>query len=133
MKFLLDTHVWIWAENEPEKLGKSCQKVLSDKSSQLFISPISSLEIVQLVYKKKLSLSVALNRWIKASVESLFLETLSFDHMIAVAAYNFQENFHGDPADRILVATARELGLILVTADEAVLELNWVKTLDARK
>jgi PIN domain nuclease of toxin-antitoxin system len=57
----------------------------------------------------------------------------SIDHRIAAEAYSLPGEFHKDPADRLLVATARVLGAALVTPDELILAYPYVRTLDARK
>jgi len=131
LKLLLDTHTWVWAAENQVKLGVKCRKILADSSNELFISPISTLELAQLISKKRLRLSLHLDKWIEVSVSTLILLTAEFDHKVAQDAYSFQEPFHNDPSDRILVATAMQLGALLVTADKNILRHKWIPTLAA--
>ena len=132
MNLLLDTHVWIWTQESPETLSSQLREALSDEKCDLFVSPVSSLEIAQLAWAGRLTLAGRLQTWISESIRALLAETIAVSHEIAVAAYDLPGEFHRDPADRILVATARVHDLILVTADERILSYPHVMTRNAR-
>jgi len=132
VKILLDTHVWIWSQESPEKLGsKACNKV-SDEDNELFVSPISSLEIARLAWAGRLTLAGRLQTWVSESMQALLAVTVPLTQEIAITAYDLPGDFHRDPADRMLVATAVVHDLTLVTADERVLAYPHLMSLDAR-
>ena len=132
MSLLLDTHVWIWSQEDPEQLGSHTRFRLADPKEKLFISTISTLEIARLIQGGLLELKGPLKVWIHRSLELIQAHTLDLTHDIAIAAYALPSGFHKDPADRILVATARTRNLTLVTADERILAYPHAPCLDAR-
>ena len=89
-------------------------------------------EIARLVDGGLLALRGALDRWVSRSLDLIVAETIELSHVVAAEAYALPPPFHRDPADRILVATARCRDLTLVTADERLLAYPAVRTLDAR-
>lgn len=127
---LLDTHVWIWAEECPEKLGRSAKKMIESEDIRLIISPISSLELAQLLHKKRIVLKKPLSDWIRLSLENLKAGSAEFSHKIAIHSYELEE-LHPDPADRVLISTARALSAKLMTADRRILEWGRVECVDA--
>lgn len=133
MSFLLDTHVWIWTQEQPDAIGEKSRAVLETTSDELCISAVSSLEIARLVAGGLLELKGSLDRWVRTAVDSIEARSIGVDHPIAIEAYKLPGRFHKDPADRILVATARIHDLTLVTADERILAYRAVRTLDARR
>ncbi len=133
MKCLLDTHVWLWMDERPEELGPACRKVLENTDVEILVSSISVLEIGQLLFVEKLGLRTALDAWMKRSLAELQMSALDMTPAIAARAYTIPGTFHRDPADRILVSTAIEYGLTLVTADRRILDYAHVQSIDARK
>lgn len=133
MRLLLDTHVWFWALQSPDKLGPACRAFMEDPQTTLIIATISTLELGQLVMVGKIEIKGTLDAWVQRGIQSLGAQTVEMTHRIALLAYGLPGNFHKDPADRILVATAIDQGLTLVTADERVLQYPHVMALDARK
>jgi PIN domain nuclease of toxin-antitoxin system len=133
MKILLDTHVLIWAVEKPEELGKNSKSLLEDGENEIFISPISTLEIAQLISSGRIELNQTLNSWLKKALKNLKVETVPFTHETAETAYKLPEPFHKDPADRILVATAILENLSLMTADERIVNYKHASTINARK
>lgn len=133
MSLLLDTHVWVWTQVQPADLGGKCRTLLETTAEPLCVSAVSSLEIARLVAGGLLELDGRLDRWVRTAIESLQARSLDIDHRVALEAYRLPGRFHKDPADRLLVATARLHGLTLVTADERILAYRGARTLDARK
>ena len=133
MSLLLDTHVWVWSQEDPERIGKRARRRLEDTGEDLFVATISSLEIARLIHVGLLEFEGKLDRWVEVSLDVLRCGSLELSHAVAVAAYQLPGAFHKDPADRILVATARVHGLTLVTADQRLLDYRPVRTLDARR
>jgi PIN domain nuclease of toxin-antitoxin system len=133
VSYLLDTHVWIWTQEQPETIGAKTRALLETTSDDLCVSAVSSLEIARLISGRLLELQGNLDRWVRTAIDSIEARSLDVDHRVAIEAYKLPGRFHKDPADRMLVATARIHGLTLVTADERILSSRAVRTLDARK
>ena len=110
MKFLIDTHIWIWSVLEPGRLSKRVARVLSAAENEIWISPVSSWEILLLSDRGRLTLEPDAQVWLWASIARATHEVVMEIHKIDLP--------HRDPADRFLAATARSFGLTLVTADE---------------
>lgn len=133
MKLLLDTHVLVWAESLDERLGPQTRALLLDSSHTLLVSPISTLELSRLIALARITFRKPLSDWLKAARLHLIFEDAPFTHEAAVDSYELPGTFHKDPADRILVATARELNCTLVTADDLILGYPNVLSCDARR
>ncbi|MFN7814221.1 MAG: type II toxin-antitoxin system VapC family toxin [Planctomycetia bacterium] len=133
MSLLLDTHVWIWTQEQPDAIGTKARSLLETTTDELCVSAVSSLEIARLVAAGMLELKGSLDRWVRTAIDSLEARSIDVDHRIAIEAYKLPGRFHKDPADRMLVATARVNELTLVTADERILAYKPVRTLDARR
>lgn len=132
MSLLLDTHVWIWSQEDPDRLGPKTMARLAAADEALYVSAVSTLEIARLIHGGLLHLEGTIEQWIEDSLEALQCNTLDITHAMAIGAYRLPDAFHKDPADRLLVATAMEHRLTLVTADERILTHAPAPTLDAR-
>jgi PIN domain nuclease of toxin-antitoxin system len=130
--FLLDTHVWIWSQEATEKPGRRTTRLLTDSRNGLYVSTVSTLEIAQLAKDGIIAFSGSLDSWVSETLDALACGTLEISHPIAIGAYSLPGKFHKDPADRLLVATARIHDLTLVTMDERILRYSHVKSHDAR-
>jgi PIN domain nuclease of toxin-antitoxin system len=128
---LLDTHVWVWWLAQPERLTKSARQAVQRElaTGSVGISSFSVWELALLVQRKRLDLSVDLAEWVAESerIKGVTFHTVS--NSIALQSVNLPGAFHADPADRILVATARQLGAALVTGDAKIHRYPHVKTL----
>ncbi len=133
MKVLLDTHVFVWALISPERLGKNTKRLLLNDETVVVVSSVSALELARLVSHRQLEITGPVDVWYERGRQELSAATAPIDDRIAVEAYALPGAFHPDPADRQLVATARILGLQLVTADERILAYPHVRTRDARR
>jgi PIN domain nuclease of toxin-antitoxin system len=132
MNLLLDTHVLVWAESQEHRLGPRAQAMLLDPANTLLASPVSALELSRLIALSRLTLRKPLRDWFEAARRHLALQDAPFTASAAIESYQLPPGFHKDPADRMLVATARELGCTLLTADDLILGYPHVQTLDAR-
>jgi PIN domain nuclease of toxin-antitoxin system len=128
LKLLLDTHIWLWLFREPKRLGRRTLQILLDPKNELWVSPISTWEVLTLHHKGRIKLQVDIAEWIAKATAGT--REAPFTHEIALAARNLP--LHQDPADRFLAATAQVLGLTLVTADEKLLGLGAIQTLANR-
>lgn len=133
MLLLLDTHVWVWSQNEPARLGAATRKLLTARSSENHVSTVSTLELSRLVATGAIDASVPVGAWVDTALRALNARTIEVSHAIAAEAYALPGNLHKDPADRLLVATARCHSLILLTADERILAYGGVHSRDARR
>ena len=124
---LLDTHVLLWLRAGNEILGSTAHMEIDQalQSGNLAVSSISFWEIAMLKRKRRIKISENLDHWYHTQLEQGILE-IPVDGAIGLRAASLT-NFHADPADRIIVATALE-GHRLVTADERI--LNWNEDLD---
>src|SRR5262245_38446848 len=133
MNLLLDTHAWVWAVEDPDRLGKKARSAIRDKNNERWVCSVSALEIARLVWAGDLSLQIPIQEWVDRSLVDLQADSLPLTLEIAVEAYGIPEPFHRDPADRQIVACARLHELTLVTADDRILAWKHVAALDARK
>jgi PIN domain nuclease of toxin-antitoxin system len=128
LNFLLDTHIWLWSLLEPNKLGNRLQRELQEPGNEQWLSPISVWEATVLQRKGRLLIPGNAVDWFERSLGGLHEAPVT--HEIALLAEKLP--LHGDPADRFLAATAKVLGLTLVTADERLLGLGDIATLANR-
>ncbi len=130
--FLLDTHVLVWAEEGRPELGQACRGILQDPASELFVSPVTSLELARLASLRRIVFKQSLRRWVEEARRNLRFRDAEMSHDVAFESYALPEPFHRDPADRMLVATARIGGFTLITADDHILGYPHVQSFDAR-
>ena len=125
---LLDTHVWIWLTLEKQKLisdnaGKSIKA-----AKEKWISAISCWELAKLVEKRKIGFSIPTLTWIRRSLNEFDFRVADLSPEIAVES-TVLNGFNKDPADQIIAATSRILGLPLVTSDQQILDFSDVATI----
>ncbi len=121
MKLLLDTHIWLWALLEPERLTPAVRTALESADNELWLSPISVWEALVLAERGRLAPSLPAAEWIQQMVRAIPRREAPLTHDIAVASRQLTLS-HQDPADRFLAATAKVLGLTLVTSDDRLLK-----------
>ena len=128
---VLDTHILVWFVSSPEKLPEQVRRHLDReiKRDGLLASSISVWEIYMLVKKGRLRLSMNLDTWIDKVEQLTFLQFIPVDNKIAASSVILPEPLHNDPADRIILATAREYAATLVTSDTQLLNYPHVRTL----
>jgi PIN domain nuclease of toxin-antitoxin system len=129
LRLLLDTHVWIWMMQEPKRLIPRVRQQLQDDENELWLSPVSTWELLLLLAKGRIHSKMEINDWIAQATEELREAPLT--HEIVVISQRLKLP-HSDPADRFLAATAKVLGLTLVTADHHLLALSEIATLSNR-
>ena len=100
MKFLLDTHIWIWSAVEPDRLKANVVRALDDENNELWLSPISIWELSVLVKKQRIELDEELEVWVKKALShAKFREApVTNDVVFEVSRLRFS---HRDPADAI--------------------------------
>jgi PIN domain nuclease of toxin-antitoxin system len=120
VKLLLDTHIWLWALLEPERLTAAVSAALESPENELWLSPISVWEAMILAERGRIAVNAAPADWVQEMVNAIPRREAPLTHDIAVASRRLSL-LHQDPADRFLAATAQVMGLTLVTADERLL------------
>ena len=123
MRLLLDTHIWIWSLQDPGRLGKRVQRELADPQNERWLSPISTWEALTLHVRRRVILLPNLPEWVEGAIATSFVRGSVHPSKSLLAARQTPLP-HQDPADRFLVATAKVLGLTLVTADKTLLGLS---------
>jgi PIN domain nuclease of toxin-antitoxin system len=126
---LLDTHVWVWWVTGDARLDVATRSTLDTlvPDQAPFLSVISLWEVAMLVERKRVAFSTPLDEWLRAAVAPGVVETLSITPEIAAATAGFHSRLHGDPADRLIVATSRRLDLPLATDDKKILRSGLVE------
>jgi PIN domain nuclease of toxin-antitoxin system len=124
---VLDTHTWIWWNAEPDKLSGPARQAIDD-ADEVGICPISCWELAMLVSKGRLKLDRAPLEWTNEALSDDFCKLIPISPVIAVTAGSL-EGFHGDPADRLIVATAIEMGVPLITRDRKIRDFGRVDAL----
>lgn len=128
MRLLLDTHIWVWSQLEPERLSVRVASAIGSSENEPWLSPISLWELVLLVEKDRLGLDLPVEAWIDKAMEEMPTREAPLTHQIAVASRNVDLP-HQDPADRFLAATAKVMDLTLVTADGHLAEASDISVL----
>ena len=112
---LLDTHILIWWQDEPEKLSERYRAILDTTVDEIAISAITCWEVSLLLKKKRITLPFQYPEWIRIATKEVTILPLSLEVIDAV--HNLPEEFHADPADRIIAATSIAYGAQLATTD----------------
>jgi len=129
VKLLLDTHIWLWALGNPAKLSKRVRTELESPTNEIWVSAVSTWEALMLNAKNRVQLPADLERWFTRAIA--YSREAPLTHEIAFVAHSLPLP-HKDPADRFLAATAKLLGLVLVTQDPELLGLGEIQTLANR-
>jgi PIN domain nuclease of toxin-antitoxin system len=133
---LLDTHVLLWAIEKLSRLGRKASRVLDRATAGdgAFISAITPWEISMGVERGRISIKKGVEQWVAEALAMPGIRLALLDPEIAIAAARLPRSMLSDPSDQIIVATARHLGLPLVTADQKILaygRAGHVATVDA--
>lgn len=131
---ILDTHVLIWwLQEDGRRLSAVAQEAIDAEQvgGTILLSAITAWEVALLVSKGRLGVGSDIIVWLDKVMAKPFIRFVHIDPAIAIAAVNLPGTLHHDPADRIIVATARHLGATLITADAKLLAYPHVETLAA--
>ena len=122
MPVMLDTCTWLWYVTEDEKLSKKASKTIkkNQKDESLIVSIISCWEIAKLVEKGKLKLAFPVSDWINSATRAKGIVLQELTPEICIQSTELPGDFHGDPADQIIIATARLLRVPLITPDKKI-------------
>ena len=120
MKLLLDTHIWLWALLDPDRLTARVRAALQSGENELWLSPISVWEATLLAERGRVRVASDATTWVRQLLDAMPRREAAITNDIAIMSRQLTLT-HQDPADRFLAATACVLGLTLVTADERLL------------
>ena len=122
MSAVLDAHVLVWWVSEPTRLPAGLRAVLDSAGSEapLFVPDICLWEIATLVSLGRLRLTLPLQTWLARATAPPLVQVVPISPAIAAEVAALPDSFHRDPGDRLIVATARVLGLPLLTLDERI-------------
>lgn len=131
MKYILDTHTWIWWNMHPAKLSGKVRSLVTDSNLYecLFLSAISPWEFSKLLEKKRIGISCDPEEWINQALDMPKLRLVPLSPVIAYRSTVLPQPFNGDPADQIIVATAREENAAILTKDKKIRQYKHVRTL----
>lgn len=122
--YLLDTHSWLWVQRgDASRFSPRVRAEIEERQrrSQLFFSAISILEVARLVALNQYVLPTSVDEFVEEALTDDGLILLPLTPRILIESTRLPGNFHRDPNDRILAATARENGLTLITQDKEIL------------
>ena len=127
---LLDTHIWIWWVDGSAQLSPAQRGHLeANEVTGLGVSVISCWEVAKLVQLKRLEVRGSVTVWVEQALGYPGIRLFYVTPRIAVESTRLPGTFHRDPADQIIVSTARIRGCSLLTADERILQYPHVKIL----
>lgn len=127
---ILDTHSWIWWVQDVGKLTEAQQQAILDNEADVIgVSAISCWEIAKLVQRGRLALPLELAEWMNTALSYPGLRLIDLRPEIAIESTRLPGDFHNDPADQIIVATARVWNCPLVTSDSKILQYAHVRTI----
>lgn len=125
---LLDTHAWIWWADAPSKLSPAAARAIAAEQ-RIGIAAISCWECGVLIAKGRIRFDRPLRDWFRQALSLPGAELLPLTPDVASRAVELGGAFHGDPADRIIVATAIEESVSLVTKDHRIRHYPAVTTI----
>ena len=127
---VLDTHIWLWWVHGDERLTQTQREAIAANESDVIgVSAISCWEIAKLVEYKRLELPSSLEEWFQQALGYPGVQLLALSPEIAIESTRLPGEFHRDPADQMIVATARAYGCTLITSGEKILNYSHVSTI----
>ena len=130
MPTLLDTHAWVWWVTDDRRLSRSALRTIERDQAKdaLSLSLISIWEVAKKVEKGQLVLDRPLDDWLDSATHQPGLHLAELSQPILVESCRLAPPFHGDPADQIIVATARDRDATIITKDQRIQEYAHVRT-----
>lgn len=130
MKYLLDTHAWIWWNMHPQQLSRKVMELIMDtrRYEELLLSAISPWEFSKLLEKGRLGISCDPEKWIPEALNMVKLRIIPLTPTIACRSTTLPKPCPSDPADQIIIATAREEKAVIITKDKQIIKYQHVQT-----
>lgn len=131
MQTLLDTHAWIWWVTEDARLSPAASRTIAkaQAAESLLVSLISIWEVAKKVEKGQLVLDRPVDDWLDLAMTRPGLHLVELTRSILVESCRLPQPFHGDPADQLIVASARAREAAIVTRDERVRSYSHVRSI----
>ena len=127
---VLDTHIWVWWVHGDERLSQTRAEIIETHEADVIgVSAISCWEIAKLVEYGRLELPCAVDEWFEQALSYPGVRVLELTPEIAIESTRLPGEFHRDPADQIIVATARVYGSPSVTSDIKIIKYDHVETI----
>lgn len=124
---MLDTHAWIWWTSEPGQLGRVARREI-DRAKKIGVPAICCLEVATLAARGRISLDRSPLQWMDDALALPRVDLLPLTPAVAIKAAELPANFPGDPADRLIAATAILESALLITKDERMQASAVVRT-----
>ncbi len=125
---ILDTHIWLWWNQDSPRITEQQKDIIENARAEgIGISSITLIEISRLVDRGRLILPKPLKEWFSIALAEEGVSLIPITPEIAIESYSLPDEFHKDPADRIIVATARVHNCPLMTIDQNILAYPYVK------
>ena len=130
MKYLLDTHVWIWWNMKPDSLSENVKEIISNSTQhdELLLSAISPWEFCKLLEKRRIGISCHPENWLNEALQMPNFRLIPLSPKIAYRSTTLPQPFHNDPGDQIIVASALEENATLLTKDQLILNYKHVRS-----
>ena len=126
---ILDTHIWVWWVHGDERVTRTQAEIIKATETDIIgVSAISAWEIAKLVEYNRLELPCPLYEWFHEALSYPGIRLIELTPEIAIESTKLPGEFHRDPADQIIVATARHYDSPLITSDSKILKYPYVKT-----
>ena len=128
---VLDTHIWVWWVHDDSRLPSALRAYLDAQQTGIGVSAISCWEVAKLVELQRIILSRPVGEWLDFALAYPGIQLLALTPRIAVESTQLPGTFHRDPADQIIVATARVFSCPLLTLDSQILGYSHVQALSS--
>ena len=131
MPIVLDTHAWVWWATEDSRLSRRAESAIrrAAGSGGISLSVISIWEVAKKVEKKQLVLDRPLGQWLDQALGLSGLLLMDLTPAVLIESCALPQPFHGDPADQMIVASARLSGATIVTKDRNLRAYSHVPTM----
>src|SRR5262245_13430971 len=127
---LLDTHIWVlWVDDNQQLADRPRLLIQDNVRSGLGVSAISCWEVAKLVQYGRLQLACPLEEWMEQALAYPGVQLIELTPRIAIESTKLPGTFHRDPADQIIVATARVYDIPLLTVDSRISQYPHLRTL----
>ncbi len=125
---LLDTHTWVWAYSADKLLSPRAKKFIRNTpANQRAIASISIWEFAMMSSRGRINVKITPEQWLENAIHKTGIRVFDLSGKVALESCNLPGQFHKDPADRIIVATARIHNLTLITKDLKIIDYPYVE------
>ncbi len=132
ISYLLDTHILVWWRQDFERLRQAQARVLQSLEKEghaAGVSAVSLRELAKMIQRRRMEVDMPLDGWLADLEAHPLIEVFPITSKIAAESVRLGDDFHRDPADQIIVATARCHDLTLITADDRIRKWGKVRVL----